>query len=109
MRREAAVERLRGALWVMPTVAVGLALIAGSVLSSFTIDPASSLAPLRASSAKPRSSVLTRPTLGALSDRTELATGHPNPQWPKRFDRIPHHAAAGRPNDRIATVERGLR
>jgi uncharacterized membrane protein len=46
MRREAAVERLRGALWVMPTVAVGLALIAGSVLSSFTIDPASSLAPL---------------------------------------------------------------
>jgi uncharacterized membrane protein len=30
----------------MPTVAVGLALIAGSVLSSITIDPASSLAPL---------------------------------------------------------------
>ena len=46
MRREAAVEHLRGALWVMPTVAVGLALIAGSVLSSITIDPASSLAPL---------------------------------------------------------------
>lgn len=46
MRREAAVEHLRGALWVMPTVAVGLALIAGSVLSSITIDPASRLAPL---------------------------------------------------------------
>ena len=46
MRREAAVEHLRGALWVMPTVAVGVALIAGSVLSSITIDPASSLAPL---------------------------------------------------------------
>jgi uncharacterized membrane protein len=46
MRREAAVEYLRGALWVMPTVAVGVALIAGSVLSSITIDPASSLAPL---------------------------------------------------------------
>jgi uncharacterized membrane protein len=30
----------------MPTVAVGVALIAGSVLSSITIDPASSLAPL---------------------------------------------------------------
>src|SRR6476661_3224566 len=46
MRREAAVEHLRGALWVMPTVAVGLALVAGSVLSSISIDPASSLAPL---------------------------------------------------------------
>src|SRR6478752_3617199 len=46
MRREAAIERLRGALWVMPTVAVALALLAGSVLSSMTIDPASSLAPL---------------------------------------------------------------
>ena len=46
MRREAAVEHLRGALWVMPTVAVGFALFAGSVLSSITIDPASSLAPL---------------------------------------------------------------
>ena len=36
MRREAAVEHLRGALWVMPTVAVGFALFAGSVLSSIT-------------------------------------------------------------------------
>ena len=46
MRREAAAENLRGALWIMPTAAVGLALIAGSILSSITIDPASSLAPL---------------------------------------------------------------
>jgi uncharacterized membrane protein len=46
MRREAAVEHLRGALWVLPTVAVVVALIAGSVLSSITIDPDSSLAPL---------------------------------------------------------------
>jgi len=46
MRRESAVEYTRGALWVLPTVALGLALIAGSVLSSITIDPASSLATL---------------------------------------------------------------
>jgi uncharacterized membrane protein len=46
MRREAAIEYLRGALWAMPTVAIGVALLAGSVLSSITIDPDSSLAPL---------------------------------------------------------------
>ena len=44
MRREAAIEYLRGALWVMPTAAVGLALIAGSVLSSITIDRGSTFA-----------------------------------------------------------------
>jgi uncharacterized membrane protein len=46
MRREAAREYLRGALWAMPTVAVVAALIAGSVLSSITIAPKSALAPL---------------------------------------------------------------
>jgi uncharacterized membrane protein len=46
MRREAAIEYLRGALWAMPTVAVLLALVAGSVLSSITIEPHSSLAVL---------------------------------------------------------------
>jgi len=46
MRREAAVEYLRGSLWAMPTVAIGVALVAGSVLSSITIDPDSSLAVL---------------------------------------------------------------
>ena len=46
MRRDAAVEYLRGALWALPTVAIGVALIAGSVLSSITIDPDSSLAVL---------------------------------------------------------------
>jgi uncharacterized membrane protein len=46
MRRDAAVEYLRGALWAMPTAAVGVALVAGSVLSSITIDPDSSLAVL---------------------------------------------------------------
>lgn len=44
MRREAVVEYLRGALWLMPTLAVGLALIAGSVLSSIAIDRGSSVA-----------------------------------------------------------------
>ena len=44
MRREAAIEYMRGALWVMPTVAVGLALIAGSALSSITLDRGSSIA-----------------------------------------------------------------
>jgi len=46
MRREAAIEYLRGALWAMPTAAVFLALIAGSVLSSITIESGSSLSPL---------------------------------------------------------------
>lgn len=46
MRREAAIEYLRGALWAMPTAAVFLALVAGSVLSSITIESGSSLAPL---------------------------------------------------------------
>jgi uncharacterized membrane protein len=46
MRRDAAVEYLRGSLWAMPTVAIGVALVAGSVLSSITIDPDSSLAVL---------------------------------------------------------------
>jgi len=46
MRREAAREYLRGALWAMPSVAVVAALIAGSVLSSITIAPGSALAPL---------------------------------------------------------------
>jgi uncharacterized membrane protein len=46
MRREAAREYLRGALWAMPTAAVVVALLAGSVLSSITISPDSSLAPL---------------------------------------------------------------
>jgi uncharacterized membrane protein len=46
MRREAAVEYLRGALWVMPTGSVGVALVAGSVLSSITIPASSGLAPL---------------------------------------------------------------
>src|SRR5689334_17794413 len=70
---------------------------------------ASDLAPLRASSAAPRSSMLTGPTLWVLSDRAELATGDPNPQGPERFGWVPHHPAAGCPNDRIAAVERGLR
>lgn len=46
MRREAAREYLRGALWAMPTVAVVAALVAGSVLSSITIAPGSAFAPL---------------------------------------------------------------
>jgi uncharacterized membrane protein len=46
MRRDATVEYLRGALWAMPTVAIGVALVAGSALSSITIDPDSSLAVL---------------------------------------------------------------
>jgi len=46
MRRDATVEYLRGALWAMPTAAVGVALVAGSALSSITIDPDSSLAVL---------------------------------------------------------------
>jgi uncharacterized membrane protein len=37
MRREAAWEYLRGALWALPTLAVLLALIAGSVLSSIDV------------------------------------------------------------------------
>ena len=46
MTREAAKERLRGALWALPTLAVFLALILGSVLSGITISPDSGLAPL---------------------------------------------------------------
>jgi hypothetical protein len=46
MRREAAIEYLRGALWAMPTAAVFLALVAGSVLSTITFESGSSLAPL---------------------------------------------------------------
>ncbi|MGW5239259.1 DUF2254 domain-containing protein [Monashia sp. NPDC004114] len=46
MRREAAMEYLRGALWAMPTLAVVLALILGSALSSITIDASSGLARL---------------------------------------------------------------
>ena len=46
MRREAAREYVRGALWVLPTAAIVLALVAGSVLSSITIAPDSRLAPL---------------------------------------------------------------
>jgi uncharacterized membrane protein len=46
MRREAATEYLRGALWAMPTVALFLALVAGSALSSITIETGSSLSPL---------------------------------------------------------------
>ena len=41
MRREAAWEYLRGALWALPSVAVVLALIAGSVLSLIEIPPGS--------------------------------------------------------------------
>ena len=46
MRREAATEYLRGALWAMPTAAVFLLLIAESVLSSITIESGSGLSPL---------------------------------------------------------------
>lgn len=46
MRREATIEYLRGALWVMPTASVGVALVAGSALSSITVPVRSSLAPL---------------------------------------------------------------
>jgi len=46
MSPEAARENLRGALWALPTLAVVLALILGSALSSITIDPDSGLAPL---------------------------------------------------------------
>ena len=43
MRRGAAWEYLRGALWALPTVAVVLALVAGSGLSLVSIDPDSPL------------------------------------------------------------------
>jgi uncharacterized membrane protein len=46
MRREAASEYLRGALWALPTLAVMLALVFGSALSSIQIAPGSRLAPL---------------------------------------------------------------
>src|SRR5881275_2998193 len=46
MRREVAREYLRSALWAMPTAAVIVALLAGSVLSSITIPTDSALAPL---------------------------------------------------------------
>jgi uncharacterized membrane protein len=43
VRREAAWEYLRGALWAMPTVAVLLALAAGSGLSAVDLEPGSAL------------------------------------------------------------------
>jgi len=43
VRREAAWEYLRGALWALPTLAVVLALVAGSGLSLVSIDPESPL------------------------------------------------------------------
>lgn len=43
MRREAAWEYLRGALWALPSLAVVLALVAGSGLSSVQLEPGSSL------------------------------------------------------------------
>lgn len=46
MRREAVWEYLRGALWALPTVAVVLALIAGSVLAQVDIEPDSPFKPL---------------------------------------------------------------
>ena len=46
VRREATREYLASALWAMPTVAVLIALVAGSVLSSVHLDPDSALAPL---------------------------------------------------------------
>ena len=46
LRREAAGEYLRGALWALPTVAVVLALIAGSALALVDIGPDSPLEPL---------------------------------------------------------------
>jgi len=46
VRREAAGEYLRGALWALPTLAVVLALIAGSGLSYVQVPPGSSLSRL---------------------------------------------------------------
>jgi uncharacterized membrane protein len=46
LRREAAVEYLRGAMWALPTLAVVLALIAGSVLALVDIGPDSPFEPL---------------------------------------------------------------
>jgi uncharacterized membrane protein len=46
LRRDAAGEYLRGALWALPTVAVVLALIAGSVLALVDIAPDSAFHPL---------------------------------------------------------------
>jgi uncharacterized membrane protein len=46
LRRDAAGEYLRGALWALPTVAVVLALIAGSVLALVDIGPGSPFHPL---------------------------------------------------------------
>src|SRR4029450_6314977 len=46
MRRAAFREYLRGALWAMPTLAVVVALLAGSILSLVTIPADSSLAPM---------------------------------------------------------------
>lgn len=46
MRREAAREYLASALWAMPSLAVLLALVAGSALSSVHLNPDSALAPL---------------------------------------------------------------
>jgi uncharacterized membrane protein len=46
LRRDAAGEYLRGALWALPTVAVVLALIAGSVLALVDIGPDSAFHPL---------------------------------------------------------------
>jgi uncharacterized membrane protein len=43
VRREAAWEYLRGALWALPSLAVVLALVAGSGLSSVQLEPGSSL------------------------------------------------------------------
>jgi uncharacterized membrane protein len=43
VRREAAWEYLRGALWALPSLAVVLALVAGSGLSYVQLDPGSSL------------------------------------------------------------------
>jgi uncharacterized membrane protein len=43
VRREAAWEYLRGALWALPSVAVVVALVAGSGLSYIQLQPGSSL------------------------------------------------------------------
>ena len=46
MRRDAAAEYLRGAMWALPSIAVVLALIAGSALSLVDVEPQSPLSSL---------------------------------------------------------------
>lgn len=46
MRREAAWEYLRGALWALPSVAVLISLVVGSVLSAIDLDTDSAFGPL---------------------------------------------------------------